>query len=353
MENIEIKRAVSKRIKCVIWDLDDTLWDGTLTEGGGERLRDGVYETLKLLDSRGILLSIASKNDYDAAMRALKKIDPELPKLFLCPQISWRAKSVSVAKIAESLNLKMCNMAFIDDSELQRDEVNFAHPDITVYDASFASKLADLPEMQVKFITEDSANRRNMYISDMKRDSAKNEFAGSDEAFMKTLGMKLQITAVDESSLRRAEELTVRTHQLNSTGYTYSYEELTSFINSPSHVFLIAGLTDKYGDSGKVGLLLMEDIGDAYLLKLLIVSCRVMTRGVGGTLLNHAIKLAAAAGKSLRAEYLETEYNRIMYVTYKLAGFEEIYESDDGANVVLEYTKTDIPEYPPYIEVEA
>ncbi len=351
MDNNEIKRAVSKRIKCVIWDLDDTLWEGTLTEGGGKRLRDGVYETLKTLDSRGILLSIASKNDYDTAMQALEKIDPELPELFLCPQISWGAKSASVAAIADTLNLKMCNMAFIDDSEIQRDEVSFSHPDITVYDATLAATLAALPEMQVRFITEDSANRRNMYISDMKRNSAKSDFAGSDEAFMKTLGMKLQITPVDESSLRRVEELTLRTHQLNSTGYTYSYEELTSLINSPSHVFLIAGLTDKYGDSGKVGLLLMEDVGEAYVLKLLIVSCRVMTRGVGGALLTHAVRLARAAGKSLRAEYLETEYNRIMYVTYKLAGFEDIYESEDGRNVVLGYTAEELPEYPSYIEI--
>ena len=350
---MEIKRANAGRIKCLIFDLDDTLWEGTLTEGGVKKLRDGAVELIHTLDSRGILMSIASKNDYDTAMETLAKLDPTLPEMFLCPKISWGAKSAAVGQIAEELNLKMCNLAFIDDSEFQRDEVKFAHPDISVYDASELSSLADYPEFTVKFITEDSKNRRSMYVSDMSRDRAKAEFAGTDEAFMNTLDMHLTVDPVDEAQLRRVEELTLRTHQLNSTGYTYSYDELVSFIGSEKHEFYIAGLTDKYGDSGKVGLVLMEDAGDAYVLKLLIVSCRVMTRGVGAALLTHAVRVAAEKGKRLRAEYLETEYNRIMYITYKLAGFEEICELDDGEGCILEYSRDALPEYPSYLKIEA
>lgn len=348
---MEIKRANAGRIKCLIFDLDDTLWEGTLTEGGGKRLRDGAAELIRTLDSRGILMSIASKNDFDSAVKALEAIDPTLPDMFLCPQISWGTKSAAVGRIAESLNLKMCNIAFIDDSAFQRDEVKFAHPDITVYDAAELKELAQRPELTVRFITEDCKNRRSMYRADMAREGAKVDFDGTDEAFMHTLDMHLSVKRVDESSLRRVEELTLRTHQLNSTGYTYSYEELTSFIDSPRHEFFIAGLTDKYGDSGKVGLVLMEDAGDAYVLKLLIVSCRVMTRGVGAALLAFAVRLAAERGKPLRAEYLETEYNRIMYITYKLAGFEEVCELDDDG-CVLEYSRDTLPEYPTYLRVE-
>lgn len=350
---MEIKRANAGRIKCLIFDLDDTLWEGVLTEGGGKKLREGAADLIRTLDSRGILMSIASKNDYDSAMEALEKIDSTLPEMFLCPKISWGAKSAAVAEIAAELNLKMCNLAFIDDSEFQRDEVKFAHPDISVYDASELSRLADYPEFKVKFITEDSKRRRSMYISDMNRERAKSEFSGTDEAFLNTLDMRLSIIPVDEEQLQRVEELTLRTHQLNSTGYTYSYDELASFIGSDKHEFFIAGLTDRYGDSGKVGLVLMEDAGDAYMLKLLIVSCRVMTRGVGSALLTYAVRFAAERGKRLRAEYLETEYNRIMYITYKLAGFEEIDELDDGEGCVLEYSRDTLPEYPSYLKIEA
>ncbi|MBQ8524832.1 MAG: HAD-IIIC family phosphatase [Clostridia bacterium] len=348
---MEIKRANAGKIKCLIFDLDDTLWEGTLTEGGAKKLRAGAAELIRTLDSRGILMSIASKNDHDSAMDALRRLDPTLPEMFLCPKISWGTKSSAIKEIAEDLNLKMCNLAFIDDSEFQRDEVKFVHPDISVYDASELTSLADYPEFTVRFITEDSKNRRNMYVSDMTRDRAKAEFDGTDEAFMSTLDMRLSIDPVDETQLRRVEELTLRTHQLNSTGYTYSYEELCSFIDSDKHEFYIAGLTDKYGDSGKVGLLLMEDAGDAYVLKLLIVSCRVMTRGVGTALLTHAVRIAAARGKKLRAEYLETEYNRIMYITYKLAGFDEICELDDGEGCILEYAREALPEYPSYLNI--
>lgn len=348
---MEIKKTNAKRIKCLIFDLDDTLWEGTLAEGGATHLRDGAEELIRTLDSRGILMSIASKNDYDEAMKALERFSPDLPDMFLCPQIGWGAKSAAVGRIAEILNLKMCNIAFIDDSAFQRDEVKFAHPDITIYDAKELAEIAERPEFTVRFITDDCKNRRNMYKADMVRESAKRDFDGTDEAFMHTLNMRLSVSHVDESSLRRVEELTLRTHQLNSTGYTYSYEELTAFIDSPKHEFFIAGLTDKYGDSGKVGLVLMEDVGDAYVLKLLIVSCRVMTRGVGLALLTFAVRLAAERGKPLRAEYFETQYNRIMYITYKLAGFEEICELDDGG-CVLEYSRDTLPEYPTYLKFE-
>lgn len=344
-----VKRNVERRIKCVIWDLDNTLWEGVLTEGGGRKLRDGAEDTLRELDRRGILLSIVSHNDYDAAMKRLSEFG--IADLFLAPQINWGPKSESVAKVIEDLNLKALNIAFIDDSEYQRDEVKHAHPDITVYDETEVASLPDYGELQVKFITEDSARRRIMYKADMERNSAHDSFDGTDEAFLKTLNMRLHITCVDEEQLKRVEELTVRTHQLNSTGYTYSYDELKSFIDSDKHEFLIAGLEDVYGDSGKVGLVLMEDAGEYYVLKLLIVSCRVMTRGVGGALLTHAIRVARKAGKPLRAEYLETEYNRIMYITYKLAGFDEISQTSDEKGIVMEYSKEEIPKYPSYMTI--
>ena len=115
------------------------------------------------------------------------------------------------------------------------------------------------------------------------------------------------------------------------------------------HIFRICGLTDDYGSSGKVGLLLLEEEDEALKLKLLIVSCRVMTRGIGSALLCYATQLAARKGKKLQAEFLETEHNRIMYITYKLAGFEEIWE--DEPNLLLEYQGEAPLDFPPYLTV--
>ena len=161
--------------------------------------------------------------------------------------------------------------------------------------------------------------------------------------------MKLSITPVTQRDLQRVEELTVRTHQLNSTGYTYSYEELAALAEDPGYIFCICGLSDDYGDSGKVGLLLLENGADALRLKLLIVSCRVMSRGIGTALLCYATQLAARLHKKLLAEYLETEYNRIMYITYKLAGFEDVEE--DGRRILLQFSQDAPLSFPEYLDV--
>ncbi|MBR1497832.1 MAG: HAD-IIIC family phosphatase [Oscillospiraceae bacterium] len=338
----------TKQVKCVVWDLDNTLWEGTLSEGGGRSLRPGLRESVLELDRRGIVQSIASKNDPPAALRRLRELG--LEEYFLCPQISWNPKPLGLRAVLDALNIKPEAAAFVDDQPAERDEMRASEPLVRVYGAEQAASLPEMPEFQVRFVTEDASRRRLMYRADLARQGAEREFSGSDEQFLATLGMRLAIAPVTEDTLRRVEELTVRTHQLNSTGYTFSYEELSALTASPSHIFRICSLTDRYGDSGHVGLLLMESGAEALTIRLLIVSCRVMTRGVGTALLAHATRLAAELGKALRAEFLETEYNRIMYITYRLAGFEELEE--DGKRLLLEYRRPEPLPYPDYLAVD-
>lgn len=339
--------AVEKTIKCLVFDLDNTVWKGVLSEGGGNELLSGVRELITTLDSRGIIMSIASKNDESAALARLREFG--LEDYFLCPQISWGAKSASIENIIATLNIKEGAVAFVDDTAFERDEVRFRLPSVRVYDAKEIPQLLSLPEFTPTFITEDAINRRNMYRADMKRVSDEKNFDGSADEFLSTLGMHLTISRITEKDLERVEELTLRTHQLNSTGYTYDYDELKKLIYSPDHIFLIASLVDKYGDSGKVGIMLLEKQSDRLVIKLLIISCRVMTRGIGTALLIHAVRVASERGVKLCAEFLETEHNRIMYITYKLMGFDEVFE--DGNKLLLEYVDTELPEYPAYLEV--
>lgn len=331
------------RIKLVIWDLDNTLWEGILSEGGGGALRPGIREAVLELDRRGIVQSVASKNDGDAAMAKIREFG--LEDYFLCPQISWSPKSVGVGTILSALNIKPEATAFVDDAAFERDEVRHSLPAVHAYDGASPEELIALPEFQVPFITRDAAHRREMYRADLARQSAESAFEGNADEFLATLGMELDVSPVTEEDIKRVEELTIRTHQLNSTGYTYDYDELVSMIDDPDRIFLICGLHDKYGDSGKVGLLLMER-GEALRIKLLIVSCRVMSRGIGSALLAYATHLAAREGKPLLAEFFETEHNRIMYITYKLAGFEDLEEN--GSALLLRYAgdrPIPLPEY--------
>lgn len=339
--------ARSGRIKCVVWDLDNTLWEGVLSEGGGISLRPGAREAVLELDRRGIVQSVASKNDAAAALSRLAAFG--LEDYFLCPRISWNPKSGGVKAILTALNIKPEATAFVDDSAFERDEVCHALSGIHSYDGADLPGMLALPEFQVPFITEDAANRRSMYRADLARQNAESEFEGGADAFLATLHMKLSIAPVTEHDLQRVEELTVRTHQLNSTGYTYSYEELAALSGDPRYIFRVCELSDDYGESGKVGLLLLENGEDALRIKLLIVSCRVMSRGIGSALLSYATQLAARLQKRLLAEYLETEHNRIMYITYKLAGFEDVEEN--GGQVLLRFSQEEPLPFADYLDV--
>ena len=335
------------RVKCVIWDLDNTLWEGTLSEGGAAALRPGAREAVLELDRRGIVQSVSSKNDRAPALRRLRELG--LEEYFLCPQISWDPKSKGVQTVLTALNIKPEATLFVDDSPFERDEVTHALPTVRTDDGGDLAALLELPALQIPFITADGAKRRLMYRADLDRQAAEEVFTGNAEDFLATLHMRMEVSPVTEQDLQRVEELTLRTHQLNSTGYTYSYDELLALSQDPGYIFRICGLTDDYGDSGKVGLLLMENAPDALRVKLLIVSCRVMSRGIGSALMYYATQVAHRLGKPLLAEYLETEFNRIMYITDKLAGFEEVQE--DGPNLLLQFQGTEPLSMPDYLEV--
>lgn len=338
-----------KTVKCVVWDLDNTVWDGVLLEDGDVRLRPGVRHTLAALDERGILHSIASRNDPEAALAKLAELG--VADYFLHPQIGWHAKSGSVAEVAKALNIGIDALAFVDDQPFERDEVAHEHPDVLCVDAEELTDLLIRPEFIPRFVTEDSRRRREMYRADEHRKTAEESFAGPQESFLATLDMRFEIAEAGEDDLQRAEELTVRTNQLNTTGRTYSYEELDAFRTSDDHLLLVTRLTDRYGPYGNIGLALVETVGDRWRIKLLLMSCRVMSRGVGTVLINYIKRRAAAAGAELLADFVPTGRNRPMLVSFRFNGFSEV--ERDGDLVTFRADLVDVPGDPDYLTVVA
>lgn len=342
------KRNQLQKIKCIVWDLDNTIWNGVLLEDTEISVREGMEEIIKEFDRRGILQSIASKNEYNVAIQKLK--DLGLDEYFIYPQINWSSKSSSIRAIAHSINIGLDTIAFIDDQPFEREEVRYSIPEVLCIDAAEIETVLQMPEMNPLFITEDSKHRRLMYISGIQRANVEENFIGTQEEFLASLEMYFSISPVGEGDLQRAEELTVRTNQLNTTGYTYSYEELDSFRRSDTHKLLIAGLKDKYGSYGKVGIVLLECSEDIWCIKLFLMSCRVMSRGVGTMMLNHIMSMALKAGVKLRAEFISNDRNRMMYITYKFAGFKEVEEKDNLT--ILENNLEQIQPIPEYVRVE-
>lgn len=337
------------RIKCVVWDLDHTLWEGVLLEGDACALRPDAVKALEVLDQRGILQSIASKNDAAAARAHLRALGVD--EMFVYPQIGWGPKSGAVEQIAKSLNFGLDAVAFVDDQAFERAEVAHGHPGVLCLDPADLIEALENPEFNPRFVTEESSRRRQLYRSQIEREDSEREFQGTSEEFLASLQMTFRIRQASRDDLRRAEELTVRTNQLNSTGRTYSHDELETLCASPDHLVLVAELDDRFGAYGTIGLALVELGAERWHLRLLLMSCRTMSRGVGTILLNHIMAGARDAGMPLQADFVETGRNRMMRITYAFAGFAEV--ARDGSTVVLESGLSDIQAPASYIRVLA
>ncbi len=344
-EGEAIAPAKKAKVKCVVWDLDNTLWKGTLLEGDEVGLRDNVRDIIRTLDARGILHSLASRNHAETALARLRELG--LEEYFLYPQIHWGSKAASILTIAESLNIGLESICFIDDQPFELAEVQAALPQVLCLDHTRLPDLVQMPELMPASVTAESSMRRLMYLGDMHRKQTEETFTGPQEEFLATLGMEFTISPAGAEDLARAEELTNRTHQLNTTGRTFSRQELEELRRSPRHLLLMSELVDKFGSYGKIGLALVERSPEVWIIKLLLMSCRVMSRGVGTIMLNHILGRARDSGVRLLAEFVSNERNRMMYVTYKFAGFREI-ESRGGVQI-LEHAAASVPPIPDYI----
>lgn len=337
-----------KPVKCLVWDLDNTLWDGVLLESSRVQLKQGIPELLKSLDEKGIINSIASKNNYEDAMQVLKAHN--ISDYFLYPEIHWNAKSVSISNIQKNLNIGIDTIAFIDDQTFEREEVNSVHGDVYCIDANEYAVLHTYERFNPSVITEDARRRRLMYQEEIRRQQDEEEFKGPKDAFLASLNMELIISPVAESDLMRMEELTIRTNQLSATGKTYGYEQLREYMNSPDHRLMAWELKDKYGSYGKIGLVLLRLLPGRLHTEMILCSCRVMSRGVGTIMLQYLISLAKQNGCRLTANFKDTGKNRMMYLAYKFASFKETGECEEDCQV-MEHGLREDAQIPSYLRI--
>ncbi|WP_214104283.1 HAD-IIIC family phosphatase [Acrocarpospora catenulata] len=306
-------------VKCLVWDLDNTLWQGTLLEDGEVRLYPGVRELIQLLDSRGILQSIASKNDHDHAWAKLEELG--VAEYFVLPHIGWSPKSGSIRSIAEELRFAHGTMAFVDDQAAEQAEVAFHLPAVRCYSADEVAGLAELPEFNPETVTQDARRRREMYQAGFRREAAQADFTGPDEEFIRSLDLEMRIEHATVEHLDRVEELTLRTSQMNATGVHYSRETLAGLLDDHRNRVLVTSMSDRFGPHGAVGVVLVETGADVWHLKLLATSCRVVSFGAGSVILRWLTDQAAQAGAHLVADFRRTERNRMMEIAYRFSGF--------------------------------
>ncbi len=335
-------------VKCVIWDLDETLWQGTLLEGGPTLVSDATRACIEMLDQRGIVQSIASRNDAATALAHLDRMS--LTEYFLYPQIGWGAKSEAIGRLADVLGLAPESFLFVDDAQYERDEVRSVHPDVRCVGPDELDAVLATPGILPEEVTEDARNRRQLYRAEQARRVDEEGFCGPRVEFLRSLSMELEIRRATVTDLARAAELTNRTHQLNTTGKSYSIGELGDLATSGDHDVLIASLEDRYGSYGRIGLALVRHDREAHVLGLFLVSCRVMSRNVGTAFLTYIIQGAEAARLPLYAELVPTDRNRLMRMTYRLQGFQR--RAEHNGVQLYSYSGPPQPRYPEYIEVQ-
>jgi len=328
---------MTRAVKCLVWDLDDTLWDGVVLERDRPVPFPAAVSTLKTLDERGILHAVAGRGERGAALAHLA--EHGLDDLFTVIEVSWGSKAEAVRRVARTLNIGLESIAFIDNDAAERAAITHELPMVRCHPAEDAGRLPALAGFTPDFVTAESRDRRRLYRLEQRRQAAEADHWGPPADFLAWLDLTMTVRPCTETDLERAHELTVRTHQLNTTGRTFGADELRELCHSPEHEVLVASLRDRFGSYGTIGLAVTRLSQDTAVIELLLTSCRVMSRGAGRALIDQLVARALAAGRRPLAEFVPTPVNRIMLVTLRFAGFQVIGQSDRLITLAIDPTK--------------
>lgn len=325
-ESVPEETSGAASIKCLIWDLDNTLWDGILVEDGPEkiRIRQGVVDLIINADQKGILNSIASKNNHDDAMRVLRAHG--IDEYFLYPQIKWQPKSQSLAQIAQLLNIGIDTLAFVDDQVFEREEVKAVHPQVTLIDAAACEQISKRPEWGTP-VTAESRKRRLMYREQEQRQSMLAVHEGDYLGFLRDCRIEMTLRPLDESNLKRVYELAQRTNQLNFSGNRYQESELREIGNRADRDTYVISCADRFGAYGIVGFAVV-DTNTPRLLDLMF-SCRVQGKRVEHSFLAFLLKrYVTDSCRDFHATYRRTAKNAPAGKVFDEMGFESANDGD-------------------------
>ena len=330
------------RKKCVILDLDGTLWPGVLAETGSPfawtpeisgpfsfvGLYFGLHEALKSLKKRGIVLACVSKND-EATVRELWKYPDHYPRDrlltpddFVTWRVNWDDKVGNIRSIAEELGFALDAFLFIDDNPVERDRVRQRLADVEVWGEdpfSLRRRLLTDPRLQIPVVTAEAASRSELVKAQIARQQLRSEAMGEAE-YIAQLQIRCAIERLAASSpkLQRVEELFQRTTQFSTTGRKFSAGELAALAAVPAARLFAIEVADRLGDYGLVGaaVIIEEELAG------FAISCRALGMGIEHRFLRHI--LDEMQGSSLSARIVSTPRNMPARNIYRDNGFAEI-----------------------------
>ncbi len=313
----EPSKKAKPAAKCVVFDLDNTLWDGVLLEGE-VTLRPGMRELFAELDARGILISVASKNSHDDAMAKLKAL--KLDEYLLFPQINWNQKSQNVRAIADKISINLDTFVFVDDNPFEREEVERLHPQVETLPDTALERLLEHPRLKGSK-TAEAGRRRAMYQEAIQREDAAVTFGDDYLAFLKSCEIVVDIMPVSEEHKERVIELVQRTNQLNFSGRKYGREEIQAILDDDVHGKHVLACADKYGSYGVVGFAITRPIDDGVRVEDFMLSCRVQGKFVEQALFDYLVRSSESPAHVLEVNFIKTERNAPAQAVLRKLGF--------------------------------
>jgi FkbH-like protein len=321
-----------KAIKCLSWDLDNTLWKGVISEEE-VTVDQRAIALIKELDQRGILQTIVSKNDFEPAWKKIKEL--ELDEYFLCPAINWGQKSQNLLDIARKLNIGIDSFGVIDDSEFERQEIRHFLPEVRVYPEDMIDKLMTLAEFNAPG-SEFGRSRRSSYQIEFERERERASFSGTYLEYLRNCKMVLDVFCPqEEADVLRAWELLSRGNQLNLSGNRYSQGEFRQLISAASFLPIALRCRDKFGDYGIIGYATMQIAPGGPILEDFVLSCRVAQKQIEKSFLAALANLLEGFGfTGMDFKFVKTPKNGPLEAAFREIPFEKS-EADSGLRLVF------------------
>ena len=352
--------------KCLVLDLDNTLWGGVIGDDGidGIALGQGsargeahlaLQRYAKLLQERGIVLAVCSKNDLQTAETVFRD-HPEMAlrrsdiAVFVA---NWNDKAENLKAIAEQLNIGLDSLVFVDDNPAERARIRESLPAVAVPElpsdpAHYVRCLADAGYFEALSFTPEDRSRAAQYAANAERDALRGVAQSMDD-FLRGLDMSVVFGPMADVDVARSTQLINKTNQFNTTTRRYTVDEVSRFATDTASVTLQFRLIDRFGDNGLVSVMILCPASDeprCLEVDTWVMSCRVFGRQLEVEAMNIAVEVAQSLGvHALRADYIPTKKNTVISSLYKNLGFAPVHPSPTENGVTRWHL--DIADYDP------
>jgi FkbH-like protein len=338
--------------KCLVLDLDNTLWGGVIGDDGlgGIQLGQGnpegeafsSFQQYALsLRQRGVILAVCSKNDEHNAKEPFERHSEMVLGLedISCFVANWNDMASNLRVIAQRLNIGLDSLVFVDDNPAERAIVRQLVPEVSVPEmpvdpAGYVYALEGHRYFQTLFLEAEDFKRTDFYRANAEREMLLQATPGDIGGYLASLRMTSRLASIDEHTVERCTQLINKSNQFNLTTRRYSVAEVLARSGDPEWVTVSATLADRFGDNGLISVAMARAETDALRIDTWLMSCRVLKRGVERQMLNHLAEQARQRGlRRLEGEYIPSAKNSMVARHYEVLGFQPNGNSAEGATL--------------------